>query len=162
MLTDRRILRGLGVFHSSNNQDEAEAPQTHKNDPFALTGGSDTHVAAKPDIEIGFRPLPVGFRYQALYLDDIRLSMFMAPEWAEAKRYLFSIFAVPPRDLRRQPYDLPPFFPFFFFPTIRLDDYLFTPFREWTLLSEPFPFAALQNSGRIVFFTEASTHLHSL
>ena len=76
MLTDHG-LRGLECFHSSNNQDESgKLRKLAKKYSLALTGGSDFHGAAKPDIEIGSGR--GGLRVSALYLDDIKLSMFMA------------------------------------------------------------------------------------
>lgn len=75
MLTDHG-LRGLECFHSSNNQDESgKLRKLAKKYSLALTGGSDSHGAAKPDIEIGSGR--GGLRVSALYLDDIKLSMFM-------------------------------------------------------------------------------------
>ena len=76
MLTDHG-LRGLECFHSSNNQAESgKLRKLAKKYSLALTGGSDFHGAAKPDIEIGSGR--GGLRVSALYLDDIKLSMFMA------------------------------------------------------------------------------------
>ena len=61
----------------SNNQDESgKLRKLAKKYSLALTGGSDFHGAAKPDIEIGSGR--GGLRVSALYLDDIKLSMFMA------------------------------------------------------------------------------------
>ena len=76
MLTDHG-LRGLECFHSSNNQDESgKLRKLAKKYSLAPTGGSDFHGAAKPDIEIGSGRGVL--RVSALYLDDIKLSMFMA------------------------------------------------------------------------------------
>lgn len=76
MLTDHG-LRGLECFHSSNNQDESgKLRKLAKKYSLAPTGGSDFHGAAKPDIEIGSGR--GGLRVSALYLDDIKLSMFMS------------------------------------------------------------------------------------
>ena len=77
MLTDHG-LRGLECFHIFQYQDESGKLRKHrqKNTPSTLTGGSDFHGAAKPDIEIGSGR--GGLRVSALYLDDIKLSMFMA------------------------------------------------------------------------------------
>ena len=70
-------LCGLECFHSSNNQDESgKLRKLAKKYALAPTGGSDFHGAAKPDIEIGSGR--GGLRVSALYLDDIKLSMFMA------------------------------------------------------------------------------------
>ena len=70
-------LCGLECFHSSNNQDESgKLRKLAQNYALAPPGGSDFHGAAKPDIEIGSGR--GGLRVSALYLDDIKLSMFMA------------------------------------------------------------------------------------
>lgn len=70
-------LCGLECFHSSNNQDESgKLRKLAKKYALAPTGGSDFHGAAKPDIEIGSGR--GGLRVSALYLDDIKLSMFIA------------------------------------------------------------------------------------
>lgn len=75
-LTDHGLC-GLECFHSSNNQDESgKLRKLAKKYFLAPTGGSDFHGAAKPDIEIGSGR--GGLRVSALYLDDIKLSMFMA------------------------------------------------------------------------------------
>lgn len=75
-LTDHG-LRGLECFHSSNNQDESgKLRKLAKKYSLAPTGGSDFHGAAKPDIEIGSGR--GGLRVSALYLDDIKLSMFLS------------------------------------------------------------------------------------
>ena len=75
-LTDHGLC-GLECFHSSNNQDESgKLRKLAKKYSLAPTGGSDFHGAAKPDIEIGSGR--GGLRVSALYLDDIKLSMFMA------------------------------------------------------------------------------------
>ena len=70
-------LCGLECFHSSNNQDESgKLRKLAKKYALAPTGGSDFHGSAKPDNEIGSGR--GGLRVSALYLDDIKLSMFMA------------------------------------------------------------------------------------
>ena len=75
MLTDHG-LRGLECFHSSNNQDESgKLRKLAKKYALVPTGGSDFHGAAKPDIEIGSGR--GGLRVSALYLDDIKLAMFL-------------------------------------------------------------------------------------
>ena len=75
-LTDHGLC-GFECFHSSNNQDESgKLRKLAKKYSLAPTGGSDFHGAAKPDIEIGSGR--GGLRVSALYLDDIKLSMFMA------------------------------------------------------------------------------------
>ena len=68
-------LRGLECFHSSNNQSESGKLRSlaMKYD-LALTGGSDFHGAAKPDIKVGVGR--GGLRVPALYLDVIKLAMF--------------------------------------------------------------------------------------
>lgn len=68
-------LRGLECFHSSNNQSESGKLRAlaMKHD-LAITGGSDFHGAAKPDIRIGVGR--GGLRVSAAYLDAIRLLMF--------------------------------------------------------------------------------------
>lgn len=68
-------LGGLECFHSSNNQYESGKlrvlADTHA---LAITGGSDFHGAAKPDIQIGVGR--GGLRVSAEYLDVIKLAMF--------------------------------------------------------------------------------------
>lgn len=68
-------LRGLECYHSSNNQSESGKLRSlaMKHD-LAITGGSDFHGAAKPDIKIGVGR--GGLRVPALYLDTIKLAMF--------------------------------------------------------------------------------------
>ncbi len=69
-------LRGLECFHSSNNQNESgKLRKMAERNGLIPTGGSDFHGAAKPDIEIGFGR--GNLRVSALYLDDIRLAMFL-------------------------------------------------------------------------------------
>lgn len=69
-------MRGLECYHSSNNQNEsAKLRKLAIKYGLAPTGGSDFHGAAKPDIKIGCGR--GGLRVPALYLDDIRLSMFL-------------------------------------------------------------------------------------
>lgn len=71
-------MRGLECYHSSNNQNEsAKLRKLAMKYGLAPTGGSDFHGAAKPDIKIGCGR--GGLRVPALYLDDIRLSMFLQP-----------------------------------------------------------------------------------
>ena len=77
---------------------------SQKNYSLALTGGSDFHGAAKPDIEIGSGR--GGLRVSALYLDDTNFLCSWL-EWAEAKQLLFSTFAVPPQRSSPPAYDLP-------------------------------------------------------
>ena len=75
-LTDHGLC-GLECFHSSNNQDgSGKLRKLAKKYALAPPGGSDFHGAAKPDIEIGYGR--GGLRVSALYLYDIKLSMFMA------------------------------------------------------------------------------------
>ena len=68
-------LAGLECFHSSNNQNESGRLQmlAEKHD-LAITGGSDFHGAAKPDIQIGCGR--GGLQVPAYYLDVIKLAMF--------------------------------------------------------------------------------------
>lgn len=69
-------LLGLECFHSSNNQNESgKLRKLAIQYSLSLTGGSDFHGAAKPDIKIGCGR--GGLRVPALYLDEIRLSMFL-------------------------------------------------------------------------------------
>lgn len=69
-------LKGLECFHSTNSLPESERllslARRHRLSP---TGGSDFHGLAKPDIEIGTGR--GGLKVPALYLDDIKLSMFL-------------------------------------------------------------------------------------
>lgn len=72
-------MRGLECFHSSNNMDEsAKLRKLAVKYGLAPTGGSDFHGAAKPDIRIGCGR--GGLRVPALYLDDIKLAMFLNPD----------------------------------------------------------------------------------
>ncbi|MBQ2106277.1 MAG: PHP domain-containing protein [Lachnospiraceae bacterium] len=68
-------LLGLECFHSSNNQHESGKLRAIalKHD-LALTGGSDFHGAAKPDIQLGVGR--GGLKVSAAYLDTIKLAMF--------------------------------------------------------------------------------------
>ena len=68
-------LLGLECFHSSNNQHESGKLRAiaMKHD-LALTGGSDFHGAAKPDIRLGVGR--GGLKISAAYLDTIKLAMF--------------------------------------------------------------------------------------
>ena len=68
-------LLGLECFHSSNNQHESGKLRAiaMKHD-LALTGGSDFHGAAKPDIQLGVGR--GGLMVSAAYLDTIKLAMF--------------------------------------------------------------------------------------
>ncbi len=70
-------LRGLECFHSSNNQEESRKLRSlAMKYGLAPTGGSDFHGKAKPDIELGKgRGRLI---VPALYLDDIKLAMFLA------------------------------------------------------------------------------------
>lgn len=69
-------LRGLECFHSSNNQEESRKLRAlAMKHGLACTGGSDFHGAAKPDIDIGCGR--GNLRVPALYLDDIKLAMFL-------------------------------------------------------------------------------------
>ena len=71
-----RGLGGLECFHSSNNQEESgKLRRLAVKYRLVPTGGSDFHGAAKPDIRIGSGR--GGLRVPALYLDEIRLSMFL-------------------------------------------------------------------------------------
>lgn len=68
-------LGGVECYHSSNNSYESGKlrvlADTHA---LAITGGSDFHGAAKPDIKIGIGR--GGLRVSAEYLDTIKLAMF--------------------------------------------------------------------------------------
>ena len=70
-------LKGLECFHSTNSPEESERllslARRHRLSP---TGGSDFHGIAKPDIEIGSGR--GSLKIPALYLDDIKLSMFLS------------------------------------------------------------------------------------
>ena len=67
-------LFGVECFHSSNNQYESGKLRTiTEKHGLAITGGSDFHGAAKPDIKIGCGR--GGLRVPALYLDDLKHSM---------------------------------------------------------------------------------------
>lgn len=68
-------LSGLECFHSSNNPNESGRLRmlAEKHD-LAITGGSDFHGAAKPDIRIGCGR--GNLKVPAFYLDTIRLAMF--------------------------------------------------------------------------------------
>ncbi|MBE5972472.1 MAG: PHP domain-containing protein [Lachnoclostridium sp.] len=68
-------LLGLECFHSSNNQHESGKLRAiaMKYD-LALTGGSDFHGDAKPDIRLGVGR--GGLKVSAAYLDTIKLAMF--------------------------------------------------------------------------------------
>ena len=68
-------LGGLECMHSSNNQYESGKLRVLADKhALAITGGSDFHGAAKPDIEIGVGR--GGLRVSAEYLDAIKLAMF--------------------------------------------------------------------------------------
>ncbi len=69
-------LRGLECFHSSNNQEESrKLRELAIRHGLAVTGGSDFHGAAKPDIEIGSGR--GNLRVSASYLDELKLAMFL-------------------------------------------------------------------------------------
>ncbi len=68
-------LLGLECFHSSNNQHESgKLRAIAMRYDLALTGGSDFHGAAKPDIQLGIGR--GGLKVSAAYLDTIKLAMF--------------------------------------------------------------------------------------
>jgi len=68
-------LGGLECYHSSNNQYESGKLRVLADKhALAVTGGSDFHGAAKPDIQIGVGR--GGLRVSAEYLDTIKLAMF--------------------------------------------------------------------------------------
>lgn len=68
-------LAGLECFHSSNNQNESgRLTMLAEKHDLAITGGSDFHGAAKPDIQIGCGR--GGLQVPAHYLDVIKLAMF--------------------------------------------------------------------------------------
>lgn len=67
---------GLECFHSSNNQAEsARLRALADRHGLCVTGGSDFHGAAKPDISIGTGR--GNLRVPAFYLDAIRLASFL-------------------------------------------------------------------------------------
>lgn len=70
-------LAGLECFHSSNNQNESGRLRmlAEKHD-LAMTGGSDFHGEAKPDIQIGCGR--GNLKVPAFYLDTIKLAMFFS------------------------------------------------------------------------------------
>ena len=68
-------LAGVECYHSSNNQYESGKLRVIADKhALAITGGSDFHGAAKPDIQIGVGR--GGLRVSAEYLDAIKLAMF--------------------------------------------------------------------------------------
>lgn len=68
-------LGGLECYHSSNNQYESGKLRVIADKhALAVTGGSDFHGSAKPDIKIGVGR--GGLRVSAEYLDAIKLAMF--------------------------------------------------------------------------------------
>ena len=68
-------LAGLECYHSSNNEYESGKLRVLADKhALAVTGGSDFHGAAKPDIRIGVGR--GGLRVSAEYLDVIKLAMF--------------------------------------------------------------------------------------
>lgn len=68
-------LGGLECYHSSNNPYESGKLRVLADKhALAITGGSDFHGAAKPDIQIGIGR--GGLRISAEYLDAIKLAMF--------------------------------------------------------------------------------------
>lgn len=68
-------LAGLECYHSSNNQNESgRLRMLAEKHNLAITGGSDFHGAAKPDIQIGCGR--GGLQVPAYYLDTIKLAMF--------------------------------------------------------------------------------------
>ena len=70
-------LLGLECFHSSNNQHESgKLRGIALRHDLALTGGSDFHGAAKPDIKRGVGR--GGLQVSAAYLDTIKLAMFFS------------------------------------------------------------------------------------
>lgn len=70
-------LLGLECFHSSNNQHESgKLRGIALRHDLALTGGSDFHGAAKPDIKLGVGR--GGLQVSAAYLDTIKLAMFFS------------------------------------------------------------------------------------
>lgn len=69
-------MKGLECYHSSNNQDESgKLRKLASRYRLCPTGGSDFHGAAKPDISLGYGR--GNLRVSALFLDDIRLTMFL-------------------------------------------------------------------------------------
>lgn len=70
-------MKGLECYHSSNNQDESgKLRKLASRYELCPTGGSDFHGAAKPDISLGYGR--GNLRVSALFLDDIRLTMFLS------------------------------------------------------------------------------------
>ena len=70
-------LLGLECFHSSNNQHESgKLRGIALRHDLALTGGSDFHGAAKPDIKLGDGR--GGLQVSVAYLDTIKLAMFFS------------------------------------------------------------------------------------
>lgn len=70
-------MQGLECYHSSNNQDESgKLRKLASRYELCPTGGSDFHGAAKPDISLGYGR--GNLRVSALFLDDIRLTMFLS------------------------------------------------------------------------------------
>ena len=70
-------LLGLECFHSSNNQHESgNLRGIALRHDLALTGGSDFHGAAKPDIKLGVGR--GGLQVSVAYLDTIKLAMFFS------------------------------------------------------------------------------------
>lgn len=70
-------LLGLECFHSSNNQHESgKLRGIALRHDLALTGGSDFHGAAKPDIKLGVGR--GGLQVSVAYLDTIKLAMFFS------------------------------------------------------------------------------------
>lgn len=68
-------LGGVECYHSSNNQYESGKLRVIADKhALAITGGSDFHGAAKPDIRVGVGR--GGLRVSAEYLDVIKLAMF--------------------------------------------------------------------------------------
>ncbi len=69
-------MKGLECYHSSNNQYESGKLRTIADrHSLAITGGSDFHGAAKPDIRLGVGR--GGLRVSSAYLDTIKLAMFL-------------------------------------------------------------------------------------
>ena len=64
------------IYSTYNTAEERQIRGLASKYDLKISGGSDFHGAAKPDIEIGSGR--GGLRVSALYLDDIKLSMFMA------------------------------------------------------------------------------------
>lgn len=75
-------LMGIECFHSSNYGEESSRLRSLANKYGLIpTGGSDFHGAAKPDIDIGCGR--GGLRVSALFLDEIRLALFLQNRDAE-------------------------------------------------------------------------------